>query len=80
MSAHGADDEDEGKEVNMRFNITFLIRGPAATLEASNRSNPVECANLASLLALLAQNLPNNPSLGLETIGINVEPAEESAS
>ena len=56
----------------MKFRIEFTIRGPAGVVTAPNRENPVECANLDSLLAYLAQNLPNNTSLGIETIGVAV--------
>lgn len=59
----------------MKFNIYFTIRGPGGTQEASNTGNPVECANLASLLNILKDNLPRGPHLGLETIGLRIEEA-----
>jgi hypothetical protein len=63
----------------VKWNIWFTIRGPAATIpDIPNNTNPAECANLASLLTQLAQNLPNNPSLGVEVIGVRVEMAPEA--
>lgn len=62
----------------MKFNIFFTIRGPAGTKDSvPNRENPVESVNLAGLLAHLANNLPANFHLGVETIGVRVEPVEE---
>lgn len=59
----------------MRFNIFFTIEGPARTLtDVPNRTNPVESADLAAVLAQLAKHLPNNQQLGLAVIGVRVEP------
>ena len=61
----------------MKFNIFFTIKGPIATLDVPNNTNPVECADLMSLLTELAGKLPGNKSLGLEVVGVRVEPAAE---
>jgi hypothetical protein len=58
------------------FNIYFTLKGPAGVVEAPNRGNPFYCGDLASLLAHLAVSLPRNQGLGLETVGVRVEPAE----
>jgi hypothetical protein len=57
----------------MRFNITYTIKGPAGTVRAPNTQNPVECENLASLLANVASNLPGGPGALIEVTGIQVE-------
>lgn len=59
----------------MRFNVFFTIKGPAATLECPNATNPVECADLATLLRRLSENLPGNRGLGLEVVALRVEAA-----
>jgi hypothetical protein len=63
----------------MKFNVFFTIRGPARSLEVPESHNPTERQDLARLLSFLAVNLPNNPHLGIEVIGIRVVPviAEE---
>ena len=61
----------------MKFNVYVTLRGPAATVEAPSRDNPVECVNLDYLLKELAGRLPFNLSLGLETVGVRVELAED---
>ena len=61
----------------MKFNIFFLLRGAGKTLEVPNKTNPVECANLAGLLDNLARNLPSG--LGIETIGIRVVQVDSHA-
>ena len=58
----------------MLFDVYLTMRGPAGTVEAPSRGNPVECADLASLLAHLAGNLPHTPALGLECVGVRVAP------
>lgn len=62
----------------MKFNIYFTMRGPAGVVEVPNNTNPVECDGLAQLLAALWGRLPRSDSLGLETVGLRVEPAEEA--
>lgn len=52
-----------------RFNIFFTLRGPGGTLEVPNKFNPVECANMASLLRQLMDNLPSGL---VETVGVRV--------
>lgn len=60
----------------MKFNVYFDMVGPAGTVvNVPNNSNPVECTNLASLLASLAQNLPS--PFGTECIGVKVESIDE---
>lgn len=59
----------------MKFNITFVIRGAARTVDAPNTSNPVESENLASLLLVLANNLPGNGLV--QTVGVHVTPAPD---
>lgn len=62
----------------MKFNIYFDIKGPVAIEKnVPNNTNPVECANLASLLARLSTNLPRNTYLEVEAVGIRVEPILE---
>lgn len=61
----------------MKFNIDFIIRGPVATISAPNVTNPVECANLASLLDKLKDNLPSNKQLGIEVVGIVIKQCGE---
>jgi hypothetical protein len=63
----------------MLFDVYFTLRGPAGIAEVPCSGNPVECVNLASLLAQLAQDLPYNPTLGLETVGVRVVPHEAAA-
>jgi len=58
----------------MKFNIYFTIRGPGGEIDAPNNTNPVECANLASLMLKLSSNLPK--TLGMETVGIRIEEAK----
>ncbi len=60
----------------MWFDLFFLLRGPARTVAAPNRSNPVQADSLAALLTRLAQNLPDNHHLGLECVGLEIKPAE----
>jgi len=60
----------------MKFNVWFTIRGPAGQVEAPNNTNPIESANLASLLSMLSTNLPSPFGLA-ETVGIRVEAAED---
>ena len=64
---------------HMKFNIFFTIRGPARTIEISNSTNPVECQDLSTVLAILAEKLPNNHYFGLEAVGIRVELAVTDA-
>jgi len=62
----------------MKFNVYFKIWNDdvAKGGEIPNNTNPIECANLASLLAQLATNLPKGNSVApFETIGIRVEKA-----
>lgn len=62
----------------MKFNVTFVVAGPLGrTVSVPCSGNPVECANLAGLLADLAGNLPYNPHLGVETVGVRVERVPE---
>lgn len=58
----------------MRFNIHFIIKGPVGVCEAPNNTNPVDAPNLKWLLAKLADNLPGNDQLGLQTVGLRIEP------
>ncbi len=57
------------------WNIFFTLEGPGGVIEFPNNQNPVECVNLASLLARICSNLPGG-SMGVETIGIRVELAD----
>jgi len=59
----------------LKWNIFFTIKGPAGIVEVPNKNNPVECTNLASLMAILAQNLPGG-NMGLETVGVLIELTE----
>jgi hypothetical protein len=67
-----------GLEEVMKFNIFFDIKGPAEIQKGvPNNTNPVECANLASLLSMVCKNLPANYYLNIETVGIRVEAINE---
>lgn len=59
----------------MRFNVFISLRGAAGTVEVPSRDNPIECANLASLLVRLADSLPNSGFV--QTVGIRVESVPE---
>ena len=59
----------------MKFNVYFRVKGAARTVDAPNRDNPVECANLASLLSILANNLPQSTDL-MSIVGIRIEESE----
>lgn len=59
----------------MKWNIFYKLRGPAGEMEAPNSPNPVDCENLASVLAHLSQNLPTVHS-AVEMIGIRIEQVE----
>lgn len=64
----------------MRFNLFFVLKGPARTIEAPNQANPVEANSLAGLLAQLAGKLPNNKEMGIEVVGVKILPhVEEQA-
>lgn len=58
----------------MRFNVFFTVKGPAGVIDAPNNTNPVGAADLASLLRLLADKLPNNSMLGIEVVGLRIDP------
>ncbi len=58
------------------WNITFILKGPAAVVRVPNKSNPVEAVDLKSVLLCLAEHLPCSDSLGIETIGVEVESVE----
>lgn len=61
----------------MKFNIWFTIKGPSGrTEEVPNNTNPVKCANLASLLVRLSENLPRPFGIA-ETVGVRVEQIEK---
>ncbi len=56
----------------MKWNVIFTLTGPSGKIvEAPCVGNPIDCANLAALLALTARNLPEWPKK--ETIGIKIE-------
>ena len=59
----------------MKFNIFFIIKGPAGELEIPNKYNPAETECLENLLRDLAVNLPIGPNnqLGLKITGIRIE-------
>lgn len=57
----------------MKFNVFLTIKGPGNTVEIPANTNPIECANLASLLQMLT--LPKSEFV--ETIGIRVMPIED---
>lgn len=61
------------------WNIYFTIQGPAGMADdVPNNSNPVECANMASLLRKLMDNLPSSAmGMNLEVIGLRIEQVEE---
>lgn len=63
----------------MKFRINWVVRGPIGTIVAPNVCNPVPAQDLANLLRLLSENVPGNKSLGIETIGVQIDPVEESA-
>lgn len=58
----------------MKYNITFLVRGPAGIVNAPNSTNPVEAENLKSLLVKLAEKLPDIPALEVTVIGLEIKP------
>lgn len=59
----------------MQWNIEFLISGAGGELWAPNSTNPVECEGIASLLVMLAENLPGG--VLVETIGVKITPVQE---
>lgn len=56
----------------MKFNIYVTLKGPGGLVEAPNDKNPVECANLASLLVRFGENLPVF-GFGVEMVGLRIE-------
>lgn len=54
----------------MKFNIFYTLKSAGGTIEAPNKPNPIECANLASVLVNLAHNLINNDMI--QTVGVRV--------
>ncbi len=62
-----------------KFDVHFLLKGPAGAVEAPNSTNPVEADCLATLLRDLAKGLPGNKAFGLECVGVRVEPAKGEA-
>jgi len=61
----------------MKFNIVFLLRGPAGTVPAPNNTNPVEAKNMKELLELLAPHVPTGGQLGIECVGIEIKQVHE---
>lgn len=58
----------------MKFNIFFIIEGPAGKIEAPNTTNPIESAGLPSLLTELVDKIPyGDPQGFIKTIGIRIE-------
>ena len=50
-----------------KFDLKYILRGPAGTVEAPNNPNPVECENLDEVVKQLAESgLPPMP--GFATI------------
>lgn len=59
----------------MKWNIFYKLRGPVGDMEVPNSPNPIECENLASVLARLSQNLPAiHPQI--EVTGLRIEKVE----
>lgn len=61
----------------MKFNVYMTVKGPGRTVEMEMHGNPVECFNLAGLMVRLANNLPLNETMGVETVGVRIECVEE---
>lgn len=57
----------------MKFALYFTIRGPLGVMEVPNKSNPVDCADLETLLRDLSGRLPHNSLLGICVVGLRVE-------
>lgn len=54
-----------------KFSIHYMLKSPVAKSWEPNSENPVECANLESLLARLAKGLP--PMFGgVRVVGVKV--------
>lgn len=58
----------------MKYNIHFTIKGPAGFTEATNNTNPVDAPDLKWLLKKLSDHLPGNTMLGIQTVGLRIEP------
>jgi hypothetical protein len=64
----------------MKWDIFFTIKGPGGVVTAPNSTNPVESANLASLLRKLMDNLPGSAmGVDIECIGLRISPAKEDS-
>jgi hypothetical protein len=59
-----------------RWQVYYHIRGPGGQAEVPNTGNPVEAPDLRSVLARLAEGLPDLTGLGAEVIGVRVSLAE----
>lgn len=60
----------------MKFNVHFTITGPSGrVVEAPNTTNPVESADMRTVIAQLSQQLPT--ALGLEVIAVRIEKVSE---
>lgn len=58
----------------MKFNIYFLLRGPAGMIEAPNKYNPVEADDLKDVLIRLSQEVLDSGIV--EILGARVEKHE----
>lgn len=58
----------------MKFDLFFILSGPAKTIKAPNAENPVEAESLGALLETLSHpdNLPT--PMGCPCVGVEVRP------
>lgn len=60
----------------MKFNVWLTLSGPGGVAESPVQGNPIEYANLSSLLHDLSTNLPKY--LGITVVGVRIEQSGES--
>lgn len=56
----------------MKFNITFLLKGPGGTFSVPHAKNPIEAENIKELMVNLEIPLDT-----IECIGIGIKPASK---
>lgn len=58
----------------IKYNITYIIGGPASTIRAENTDNPIEAANWQDVMSQLAIFLDDQPEHAIARIvGVQVE-------
>lgn len=61
----------------MKFDIIFLLQGPAGIVQAPNTKNPVEAKSMGELLIQLAPHIPNGGQLGINCVGLEIKVVPE---